>query len=70
MLDVLAQFQPIIGSHVYEIDSVPDLRILGRNDSHTPNHIIFQRESEAELCPYLHREHRFDVAATQTDLIG
>jgi hypothetical protein len=68
--DLCTQLQSLIWAHVDEIDSIAHLRVLGGYNPHTPNDGIIEPESEAQHCPDLHREHRFDVAATETNLVG
>jgi serine/threonine protein kinase len=68
--NIFAQLQSAVRVHLNEVDSISDLRSLRRNDSFRSDRLLIEREHYLNFCADLHREHRFNVAATETNLVS
>src|SRR5207302_9371325 len=68
--NIFPQLQSTVRVHLNEVDSISHLRSLRHNDSFRNDFFLIEREHQLNFCADLHREHRFDVAATETNLVS
>jgi hypothetical protein len=68
--NMFPQLQSTVRVHLNEVDSISDLRSLRRNDSFRNDFFLIEREHQLNFCANLDCEHRFNVAATETNLVS